>query len=246
MKKEFKFDLKNLKFLYYRYKDSPYFLLLIITLVFFTNVVLFFQLVVPQVESWFSIRDEAERANMRIDAINNNIAFLQKIDKPQLEDRVDVATSALPIEKNFGTIVTALSDSAINAGVTMDDYTFQVGKVASVEGQLDVFGQKELSLVKVSVMLSGNFQGITLFLKEIQNKLPLAEVTEVDGDSLSTKVTVQFYQKKFPKIVFKDDVAITDFSKAQIALLDELVGWQPFVPEDQQVGTQSGESIPLF
>jgi hypothetical protein len=246
MKKEIKFSLKDLRFMYYRYKDSPYFLLLIIVIVFFSSTFLFFYLVVPKIQDWFSIRDEVERTSNRIDVINNNISFLQGIDKIQLENQVDTATSALPVEKNFGTIVTALSDSAINAGVTMDDYTFQVGKVASVEGQLNVFGQKELSLVKVSVMLTGNFQGITLFLKEIQNKLPLAEVTEVDGDTLSTKITVQFYQKKFPKIIFKDSVAIAGFSHAQLALLEELSAWQPFVPQEEIVSSESGESVPLF
>src|SRR5258706_15795163 len=99
MKKEIKLRQNSLWFLYYKYKDSPYFAWAIISAVIFACVVLFFQVVIPQIEQWFSIREEAMRTQERIDAINSNISFMGKIDRSILDKQVKPSTTALPTEK---------------------------------------------------------------------------------------------------------------------------------------------------
>ena len=246
MKKDNKFGINELRFLYFRYKDSPYFLLGIISLIVISSFILFLQLVVPQIQSWFSIRNEILRTSNRIEIINRNIAHMKAQNQTVLDNQVEMATNALPIEKDFGTVISALSDSALNAGVSMEDFSFQVGKVASVEGQLNSFGQKELSIVKVIVVLTGSINNIRIFLSQVQNKLPLSEVTEVHGDIISTIATIQFYQKKFPEIVFKDDVPIRSFSSKQLSLLDKLSLWVPLAPQVDPLASPSAGGAPLF
>jgi len=236
----------NLRLLYYRYKGTTYFSLAIIAVVFSACILLFFKVIVPQLQNWFSISQEAARTRERIVNIEKNISFMNTLDKRVLNDQLEVATSAIPLEKNFGPIINALSDAAISSGVALDDFSFQVGDVSSTSGKLNLYGQKGLSALTVNVGVTGTATQIHAFLKETQEKLPISEATVVDGDEFSTNITLQFYQKQFPRIVFKDDELIVPLSAKNITLLDELRGWQPVVVSEVKVGTESAGSAPLF
>lgn len=235
----------NLRFLYYRYKDSPYYSFGVAVIILSVSLILFFQIIIPQIENWFSIRNEVIATRARIDTINNNINFMKNIDKAVLNKQVSVMSDALPTEKDFGPIINALSESAVQSGVALDDFQFQVGDTSSSSGKLNNTAQKDLSAIKLTFVLTGDASGIGLFLKEIEEKLPLSEVESVEGDSLSTTVKIQFYQKEFPKIIFKDDQPLPQLSKKQLELINKLSGWQ-IVQSQESQETSSESGIPLF
>lgn len=245
MSKEIFLKSNDLRLLYFRYKDSSYYTLFIIALVFFVCMLLFFQLIIPQVQNWFSIRNEVIATQARIDVINQNITFMSTIDKPLLENQVKITTSALPFEKDFGGILNALTDASVQAGISLDDYSFQVGNIASISGQQSNLA-KDLSSVKLKISVTGDINGINKFLKEINTKLPLSEVIDVDGEFSSTTVTLQFYQKQFPKIVFRDDKPLVMLPNKYNALLTELEAWMPVVTSQEQQETASESAVPLF
>lgn len=237
----------SLNVLYLRYKDTPYYSIGIIVLVFFVSIILFFQLVVPQISSWFSIRDEIIATRNRIDTINQNINFIDKMDKQELDNDVAITTSALPFEKGFGGMVNALTDASITSGVSLNDYSFEVGDVASVSGQVNNLA-KDLSTVKLTVTVTGSPNGVIIFLNEINKRVPLSEVTDVDGDNFTTTITLQFYQKQFPKIVFKDDQPFTAISQKEATLLETFSSWIPASRSDTGTSQDSSSSpnVPLF
>lgn len=235
----------NIRLLYYRYKDTPYYAVFVISVVILVFLILLFQLVIPQVESWFSIRNEIIATRERIAIINQNVNFMNNMDKSQMENQVKIATNALPFEKDFGGILYALTDASTLAGVSLEDYSFQVGNIASISGQPSK-QTKDLSSVKITVSLSGNVNGISAFLNEIYKKIPLSEVISVEGDSFSTTITLQFYQKQFPKIVFKDDQPFTAVSDKNAALLREFSSWQPVIDSEGPQEISSDSAVPLF
>lgn len=237
----------SLSVLYLRYKDTPYYSIGIIVLVFLVSIILFFQLVLPQISSWFSIRDEIIATRNRIDTINQNINFIDKMDKQELDNDVAITTSALPFEKDFGGMVNALTDASITSGVSLNDYSFEVGDVASVSGQVNNLA-KDLSTVKLTVTVTGSPNGVIIFLNEINKRVPLSEVTDVDGDNFTTTITLQFYQKQFPKIVFKDDQPFTAISQKEATLLETFSSWIPASRSDTGTSQDSSSSpnVPLF
>jgi hypothetical protein len=243
MSKEVKLHQNSFRLIYYKYKDSPYIAFGLVVLVFSVCLMLFFRVVMPQVDSWFSIRDEVIATRERIDVINRNINFMKNVDNSQLNTQVNVSTEALPTEKGFAEILDALSTSAVNAGVALDDYTFQVGSVASSSGLKQTADPKEVAATKLTVVLAGTFEGVQRFLNEIAQKLPVSEFILVDGDTRSTTVTLQFYQKNFPQIVFKDDQPIIPLSDKHLSVLGELSSWR-LVKREEIVANDS--AIPLF
>jgi hypothetical protein len=245
MSKEVFLKSNDFRLLYFRYKDTPYYTILIISLIFLVCMILISQLIVPQVQNWFSIRDEVIATQARIDVINQNINFMNSIDKVRIEKQVSLTASALPFEKDFGGILNAITDASGKAGVSLDDYSFQVGSIASVSGKQSR-AVKDLSSVRVTIEITGDMEGVASFLKEINTKLPLVDVVEVDGEFNKTKITMDFFQKQFPKIVFKDDQPLVPISKKHQELL---VNWESWVPvaEAQVPSEISSESaLPLF
>jgi len=79
--------------------------------------------------------------------------------------------------------------------------------------------------VNFTVSVSGSTDGIQNFIKTVGEKLPLSEVTDIEGDTRGTTVTLQFYQKQFPNIVFKDDQPLSPISSKNISLLQQLALW---------------------
>lgn len=235
----------SLKVLYLRYKDTPYYSIGIIILVFLTSLILFFQLVIPQISSWFSISDEIRATRTRTGIINQNIDFVQKLDKQELDNEVAIATSALPFEKDFGGMVNALTDASITSGVSLNDYSFEVGNVASVSGQVNSL-TKDLSSVKLTVTVNGSADGVIIFLNELYKRVPLSEVTDIDGDNFETTITLEFYQKQFPKIVFQDDQPFTPISEKEATLLETFSSWVPANGSGASQDTSSSPNVPLF
>lgn len=245
MSKEIFLKSNDLRLLYYRYKDTPYYPFLIISLVFFVSTILFFQVVIPQIQNWFSISNEVTATQERIDVINQNINFMSNIDKTLVEEQLTLTTTALPFEKDFGGILNAITDASTKAGVGLDDYSFQLGNIASVSGQQSGLVQGQ-SFVKVTVEISGSMENASNFLKEITTKLPLSEIIEVNGELNNTTVTLQFYQKPFPQIVFRDDQLLLPLSPENEALLTDWESWVPISEAQFSEPVSSESALPLF
>lgn len=237
---------ERLRILYFRYKDSVYFLFAIMILVISVCIVLVFRVVIPQVQDWFSITNEVESTRKRLATINNNISLITTLNKQTIDNQVAISTQALPFEKDFGAIVNALSDAAITAGVSLDDYSFQPGNISSVSGRLIAPGKKDINFIKVAIAVGGDAKHVQAFLQEINETLPLSEVVDVSGDTQQTNITLHFYQKQFPPITFRDDEPLVPLSVDDTAFIKKLSDWRPieFGNITSDTGTSSG--IPLF
>lgn len=247
MNKEIFFGRNSFRFWYYRYKDSAYYSITVIIVTIVICVLLLFNFILPQLEQWFSIRNEVIATRERIAAINDNIAYLNTMDRNQLNAQVKTTSTALPPEKNFGTILDALSVSALRSGVSFQDYTFQVGSVSSSSAQLSSAKLKGIASVTVSVIINGTVEEVRGFMHEITQTLPLSEVTAVEGATGAVTVTIDFYQKNLPKVTLKDDQPIPHVIEINVSEINKLAQWQ-VAPRIIDSGTATGSSsgIPLF
>lgn len=239
---------KSLRFWYYRYKDSPYYSLGIAAVVIVVCLFLFFYIIIPQFGRWFSLREEVIATRERISILQNNINFINNLDKSRLNTQLQVASAALPAQKDFGSMLAVLSDAAISSGVSLGDFVFQVGDVNSKSTGLQDPIRKGYSLVILTVGITGNIDGVRRFIHEVQQRLPLAEVTNIDGDGQTISITIQFYQKQFPSLTLHDEQPIRPVSDANVALLDKISKWrtQPVPVQNFQSPGASGGAVPLF
>lgn len=239
---------KNFRFWYYRYKDSPTFSFSIIGVTIVVCLILIVQVIIPQVQTWFSIRDEVIATTDRITVIRNNLAYMSNLDKTLLDKQLETATAAVPPQKDFSSILNAIFEAALQSGVSLGDFSFNVGNVsATAAGAPKDASQKDLSAIEVTLVLSSNLDGGKRFLTKIKEKLPLSEVVKLEGNLQATTVTIRFFQKPLAKIVYQDTQPLPPVSPQHQQLLQQLSSWR--VNTQQNFALPSGtsaERIPLF
>ncbi len=247
MNKRVFFGHNDLRFFYYRYKDSNYYSLSILITAILLCILLIFQIILPQAQIYFSIRKEAVALGSKIKTINENINFMNNLDKSVVDSQLQVVTRSLPADKDFEGILNVISQASVRSGVSVSDFSFQLDKPAQTNGQVKSDHKSDLVAIDITVDIKGSTDGGKKFLAEIAEKIPVVEITNVKGDSNSLIIDMHFYYKTLPKIAFKEDELITSVSDSKQALIRQLSAWQEtsIVQENtSQAGTSS--AVPLF
>lgn len=238
---------KGYRYWYYKYRDSEYFSIAIMAATVIACVVLIFSVIIPQLTTWFSIRDEVLATQARIAVIQNNINYMNTLDKKVIDTHLETATVALPPEKDFGIMLNVLTEASLESGVALNDFTFQVGNVNSNKDQIVDPRFKDLSNIKMTVVVSGSVTNVRRFIRTLEESIPLSEVVNLDGSGQTISVSMQFYQKNLPQIDIQPDQPIVGLTADKTALLDKIATWNRGVTvPDLTDSTASDGALPLF
>lgn len=243
MKKEPWRGQNSARFLYFYYKDSPYYSWLFLSIIFSVSIILIFNVIIPQAQGWFSIRDEVLATRQRIAILNSNITFMSNLNKDQIDLRNQLALKALPLEKNFSDVIDAIVGSSIRSNVTVDDFDFSLGQIASFSAKDKKGLQGEIDSVKVQLSLRGSIDGVKNFVKEMSDTFPLSEVDSVDTTSGETAIEIKFYTKDFKDFKIVYDQPVQPISAANSDVLNSLE--KKSVVKTKSIPVKS-DSIPIF
>ena len=79
---------KGFRYFYYKFRDSEYYGLAIIGVTLLVCAVLLFNIIIPEVTQWFSIRDEVIATREQIATLQQNINFINNLDKNALNSQL--------------------------------------------------------------------------------------------------------------------------------------------------------------
>ncbi|MEK7571385.1 MAG: hypothetical protein AAB553_03850 [Patescibacteria group bacterium] len=237
---------KSLRFWYLRYKDSPLYAGAVFGVISTVSLILLIFLVIPQIQSWFSLREQVVQMEQKIAVLRNNTTYLQSVDRAQVQKQLDISLAALPWDKQVDSILQAINNASITSGVGLGDFAFQIGNVSTLAASVTSDPEtRGLNTTRVNISVTGSLARVQKFLETLQKSLPLSEVISAEGTSQSTNILMQFYQKPLPSLSFKPDKPIVPVSAQDTALLNQLSEWKvPIVPD--QVIESSNAAIPLF
>jgi Tfp pilus assembly protein PilO len=185
---------KSLRLLYYRYKDTQWFSLSIAVFILLIIALLIGRVVFPQVQNWLSIQNEVASTRQRLEILRSNEQQVQLMNDAVLNTQLQTVTSALPVEKDFTGVLGSVAVAGAKAGVSFDDYTFQVGPLSTKAAALTQDPSIELSFI-----IRGSLESIILFLKEISEKVPLSQVVSVDYTETGANISLLFFYKVIPE-----------------------------------------------
>ena len=238
---------KGFRYWYYRYRDSDYFSYVLIGITIVVCLVLLFGVIIPQLQNWFSIRQEVVATQQRIAVLQNNINFMNNLDRNALNAQLQTASSALPPQKDFGSMLDSLSSAAVSSGVSLNDFSFQVGDVASSSGLFSDTRYKNFASIKISLVAQGPIGNVKRFIANLESSVPLSEVVTIDGTGETASLTIQFYQKPFPNLVPNDDTPLTPLTAEKVLLLQKITAWKSTQPATSQTAPSgSNSALPLF
>lgn len=209
--------LRGAKELYDQYKIFIY-----PVLVGLASLFLILFLILPQIRGFFSGRENLQQVKENLKILTAKAEDLAAINEDTLKQKLGVALTALPLEKDFAQVLGVLQDVAQVSGVSLT--SIQVGQAqASSESGF---------AVKVEVV--GSKFTLATFLRDVENASRVMKVQGVElafsrtreGADASILVDV-FYAptpqalgavtESLPQITTEDEAIISSLSRAPVS-----------------------------
>ena len=212
--------MKELSPYYLKYKK---FLLpaALIFLIFF----LVFRVILPQLSSIGDLNQEIFDKNQKNASLQNSLSAISNQNQDTLSSDLDTATQALPTSKNIAFIFDALSAAATAAGTDLKEFSLKVG---GLYGRAEKVSSNNVGVPTVDVIVrigGADATSIAQFTKEIQQRLPLAEVKTIDATGSLSTLEVSFFYKPLDLFLLSKKENVAPISQADLNLLSQLKGW---------------------
>lgn len=215
---------------YYRYKRYVIPVIVLVVCVF-----LFLEVNIPQLQNFLAIRQEVQTNQAKLDALRANLYQVSKINDQDLDTSLKLASTALPSNKDFFTMINALSNAAINSGVSLGDYSLQVGDLSGNDAANNT--------LNIKVTVSGDINNIKNFIIEAKKQLPLIDVSDLKLTNNTTNMTLVFFYKPFSHTAFDDSKIIQPISSQEQNLLNRLnTSFEQAPPTIQTASSSAGSS----
>lgn len=181
-------------------------------------IVLFVTVVIPQIVQFLSSQNQLASEQEKVNVLKQNFQEITGFNNQELDAAYTTLFSALPEEKNGVSILNSLSYAASETNVSLKDYSFEVGKITPLTGEAPL---------GISIAADGTIDSLQKFIHEIENSLPLAEVTAFDAtSSTSATLNVVFYTKTAFKPNIDPNQPLHLLNKQDLNTIDELTSWQ--------------------
>ena len=225
-------DAEALRTIYKQYKG--YLLPLGIIIV---CLLLFFYIIIPQIANITNLQKQMKTENQKLVILKNNLNYLSNVNSSSLDSDFNTVSLVLPKEKDFVGVLSAVSEAAGKASVSLGDYEFKVGDLAVVRTSV-----KGLPFFEIDLNVIGDSSDLMRFMQELQKTAPISEAVSGGTNGSLSFLTARFYYVSLPTVSLKNDTAIKPIGANDQAVLKNLVSWNnlertlPIVPQ----GTASG------
>lgn len=237
MNKKIHIDERVFLILYYRYKQ---YIVPLVTI--FGCLLLFFVVIIPQIQVLFDMRDQENAYREKIKAMQQNVNFISNLDDTTLDTQFTAVASALPVEKDYAGVITAISRAAGSSGVAVGDFSFSVGDLSTPSAKTS-----QQPSIQIKLTVSGDTNKIRTFITTLSQRLPLSEEVSVKINGTTADIATSFYYKPPLSIPQDPSTVMQPLTKDKSDLLNTLVSWQSSQPPvfstaSAQPSTQSGQS----
>ncbi len=176
--------------------------------------------IVPQIQNYFSEKDEIAVLRRKISILKQNYETLSRVNDADQDVNLQLALSALPTNKDFIGVLNAVTLASSHANVTIGDYAFQVGDLS---GKSDVKGGLPINL---AINVNGGLSETKRFVDELLKTLPLSGVNNIQIQNTTTTVLIAFYYRPLPPQKFSVETPLPILSPEKKSVLDKLATFQ--------------------
>lgn len=205
--------MQKLTLLYFQIRDY-----LVPVLIIFVCAIVFLVIVIPQMQSYFSLQSQYSADLAKLQVLQRNFQDVTGFDDQQLNANFSLTTTALPEEKNAIVILNAISKSASLSNVSLKDYNFEVATTVNKSDQV---------LLPVSLSVTGDKSSILKFVHELSISLPLSEVRSVDIQNNNTAlISAVFSMQTFSQAAINTNEPLQLLTDQDKSILNQLSSWK--------------------
>lgn len=184
------------------------------------SIFVFLFLVSRQIQDVSLTSSQIQEAQKRIAILKENIRILSQTDDKNQSSMLENVSRALPIEKDFSGILSAIALVSSRTGISVADYSFQVGDISK---PTIVNTPAPLTL---SLILAADAYGAARFLRELSRTVPLSSVESVWSSGNQSTVSVAFYFRPLSSAKVDLHTPIQNQSLENNDVLQTISSWQ--------------------
>ncbi len=197
------------------YRENKAFLIPIAVL--FATIVLIIFFLIPQVNGYIQNQDQVRIEKDKLLNMQKSLSELSQASSDTLDNEVKLSSLSLPPNKDFASILLAISQASAFSGVSLGDFEFQVGDI----GKITASGTSVPSL-KITLNLTGDIPAIARFIGEMKKSVPISQITSVKASGNFATVDVVFFYKPFPPTGSSDPEKIRNISSQEKNMVDSI------------------------
>lgn len=216
--------MKELKQIYKKRKKQ-----LLPILFGFAAVFIIFRVIMPQWTDIAEVLDLISTKQEVIESKEKTLKLLASIPDENVNDDYDLATTALPTQKDIILIFNELNNAADRANVSLGGFSVNLGGIYSTDERQSKVENSILGVpyLNILVSVSGVNQNIKQFAEELYQSIPLLEILSVNIGNDDAKYDVNFFYKP---IVLRpagaESKALEQYTPQEQKQLDELRTWR--------------------
>lgn len=179
--------------------------------------------VIPQFSTISKVTQDISEKKIDVDRLQASLTNIS--NQGNLQPDLDLVNRALPTSKNITSIFNALVSSANDSGVDVKDFSLKVGGVYGRAEKIPQGGVSGVPSIDVIVRVEGTSTSIIDFAKQVQTKLPIAEVAKVDAAGGVASFQISFFYKPQDLSALSRQETILPLTTSQNKTLQELKNW---------------------
>lgn len=193
------------KFRRYITKYQPFFPPVL--LIFFSLGVILWG-IIPGMQKTFEQFDQAKSVQEEIDRLKKKLAVLESLDEATLQQKLLIATSAIPLDKSLPTLLRTVETLTGQTNVTLTSVTLQdLGSLSTESAKIITADEKQLgtSIIPFSVLVSGGYDSVGQFLDQSTRIRRIIHARTFtlnleSKDQLSTQILFDAFYAPLPKV----------------------------------------------
>ena len=213
MEKKVNIDIKSLEILFERNK-----LFVMPIVVILVSFILVAGLLIPQIQAFFSAKEEAKKVSENLEILKNNLTVLEKADKNSLDSKLSTVNQILPVSKDVVGILSALDTASRQSGVSLEEFSFQVG---DLNGSPKEKGQ-DIPIINLSISVVGDTYSINNFMETMKKTAPLSEILLLKTGERISNISLSFFYKPLDSSLNKLNSQINSLSSEDLSLIRKL------------------------
>lgn len=177
-------------------------------------------IVVPEFKHYLSSKEELKMETQKLEVLRNNYNFLLSLDDSKINTDFKILSQALPSNKDFVGIMSAITIAGSKAGVSVEDFNFSLGDLD--KAGIDV---SQFPSIKIDVNIGGNAQAVTEFITQLYKTVPASEIKSIKSSGNATSLIIVFYYKPFPPQGINNQAPITSLSSQDKSTIENVSSW---------------------
>ncbi len=187
------------------------------------SIALFLFVLLPQILAFPKTRTEVNTEEKKLDEFVAARNYAGSVNSADLNTDLILATKALPVDKDYTSMINAVSSAAESSSTTIQSYRFLIGSGTLNKTSLAAGG---IPSIAIQVNINGDYNQLLTFMKALYETVPVSEISNVSYSNGSSLLLINFFYKPLPSAEVSTGELIRDKNIQEKDVFEIITNWK--------------------